>query len=1089
MGTPFFNNAQVSESEQSHNANDLFSSNEYHKFDGIHAGAQGNAYGQNWSYPQEGLGGASDSLNFDWRENDGDIPSSLDFQTSNDPLVQPFAAAAESNIQNAGFGGGHSIPFPQNAYDPALLSLSHPDPPRKNLQHSQTNTISPEALQNNVASSFNQHQLSTRNERIQPASTLSAPAQKIFPAPKGTSSGIFLISSPESLQKATNSKRLHKFANICEKTVELPISKSTIPVYNPRKSRNELNRPLSAVERLRAEAVRKKYQKSAATASRPGLSSLKTRDQSLVKQEEELESSSEEDSSDESEYESSSAEEEEPKPPIPAARPTAPKDAVRYDTIKSLWRPATPNQAMGEQSIRQGMNEFFEVVNTIGDRWKADCEDVKKAQDQNESRQVPVFKQRVVDQRELMEVAMDAALGHGYPEIIEYFGQHLKLLALLNRFLRDRVQESDWNGDLSRAILRFLSKCTRMTHGTLEKVQLGKLVPRFAKRGDDEVKTLASKINSNALAASKKQKAESSSYSSSSKDATASSAAGVKRARPNDQTAEQPFKKLSTQRSNANAGQSKTTVTPKQPSTPGVAAKFTSTATRPTGVKQKTNQVVAKPTGYFSALQAIKKPGTSIAASSSSSAQSRATQRSPTDTKSSTPASSSASAKPAFSFSETLANISRGPQKPEAAAKPNEETSKGPVEEKEVDKKREERLARLKARGNPRVSFKPQHELVDIHYLEHDAEEDLGHDESQTRDVDSVRSEGAMFKQLKMQMDEAEMDPIDDLSSRFDPPELVNFSEVDREHRNICFFPYCDSTRQPDCPEKAAQEQRESVTLVAVYTDPKDIPPSPKEPISDAEDPMDVTYDLGEPPPKVKDRIESVKSKEQEQARVPSSNDLAAILASLTQPQNPFQSFQSGQMDQGPSQNSGQNSGPNPMTELEKLFAQAPSSNQSFQPPGSANVAGDGQWAPENQMDLHPPPMPPMNSVSGPPNATDLAAFIASMDQMNAAQSNQQPPPIPFPPPPEFFQAMQESMQQPFNPMMPFMQPDQQLNTQRQPYENEERKRYREGGYRQYEPRPVKNDKKFTQTCKYWKEGKCRKGNDCTYRHDYELEK
>lgn len=48
-------------------------------------------------------------------------------------------------------------------------------------------------------------------------------------------------------------------------------------------------------------------------------------------------------------------------------------------------------------------------------------------------------------------------------------------------------------------------------------------------------------------------------------------------------------------------------------------------------------------------------------------------------------------------------------------------------------------------------------------------------------------------------------------------------------------------TQQPSSPEKAAQEHRESTTLMVFYTSPADVPPSPKEP--PAPDSDEVTSD------------------------------------------------------------------------------------------------------------------------------------------------------------------------------------------------------------------------------------------------------
>jgi hypothetical protein len=131
-----------------------------------------------------------------------------------------------------------------------------------------------------------------------------------------------------------------------------------------------------------------------------------------------LDSSSESESSDDdSEYDSSDSEEEEAEPsPLPAARPPQPLEGVRYDAMKAVWLPR--NRSAEAQQIRTGLKDFWEVVRTIRDRWKTDNEAVKRAIDTKKDGEVPMLKDRVNNQRNMLEVALRAALEHGHPDII-----------------------------------------------------------------------------------------------------------------------------------------------------------------------------------------------------------------------------------------------------------------------------------------------------------------------------------------------------------------------------------------------------------------------------------------------------------------------------------------------------------------------------------------------------------------------------------------------------------------------------------------------------------------------------------------------
>ena len=95
-------------------------------------------------------------------------------------------------------------------------------------------------------------------------------------------------------------------------------------------------------------------------------------------------------------------------------------------------------------------------------------------------------------------------------------------------------------------------------------------------------------------------------------------------------------------------------------------------------------------------------------------------------------------ATPKFSFAETLANI----------AKPKEMPSSELPSKPEIIETPEEKAKRLRKeeRRKLHVHFKPDDELVEIRMLTHDPEEDLGHDDTLTRDAGDLRGEARSFK-------------------------------------------------------------------------------------------------------------------------------------------------------------------------------------------------------------------------------------------------------------------------------------------------------------------------------------------------------
>lgn len=113
-----------------------------------------------------------------------------------------------------------------------------------------------------------------------------------------------------------------------------------------------------------------------------------------------------------------------------------------------------------------------------------------------------------------------------------------------------------------------------------------------------------------------------------------------------------------------------------------------------------------------------------------------------------------AAPKPAFSFSETMADLNK--PKELVPIKPAEDLPPETVEE------RQKRL-RKEARRKLRVSWKPDDDLTEIRLFTHDPEEEIGHDDSMIRDVADVGGEG---RTLKLHRGLDDLDDDDDPEAR-----------------------------------------------------------------------------------------------------------------------------------------------------------------------------------------------------------------------------------------------------------------------------------------------------------------------------------
>ncbi|KAL0257954.1 hypothetical protein SLS55_007122 [Diplodia seriata] len=1051
---------------------------------------------------------------------------------------------------NQTFADHGAVPpqFQQNNLDPALMSTAaaaeHPNFNSSNMRMyaasaAQASTIAPQALQSARQASYGpgtppvadfqvpspscpdrkpvlihsqqtQQRQSSAAQQPTLASTppasasapvyIPAPPAKYPDAPAGKPSGKFYIIDANELATSTNSMLLHEFLYIGNDPIEMPIMKSSLPQYQARKSRNELRKLAANDERLRAKIAKasKKAKTPAAKIARSRPVSFGS--PSSLRDEVSDSSSETETSEDDSDYESSDDETPEPSP-LPATRPNEALPAMRYDTIKATWRPR--NLPVTADEIRTAMKDYWDILQAVRNRWKEDQSALKQAQEKN-SRDIELLKGRVKDQRSLMEMAMKCALEHGHPDVIRVLGGNAPLLFLAYQFLADRIRENEYNDPFSKTIIELLARSENITMENIERTKLNTALKRYLNRGDERTKPRAERILERAQANSKKsgpattngaseKKPEIKKEADPSKEIKAEVAtrplplavAGVKRPRPSDNSAQQPAKKLTSA-----VGASTVTVGSKTAASglkkPG-ATTTTSSANGAASAAAKP-KMMAKP-NMFAGLQSASKR-------SSVTAQKPATVAAPK--KLAAPASSA----PRFSFAETMANLTK-PKEQQPASKPEE--SRPPETEEERAKrlrKEERRKLRVKWADNG-IGNKDQ--LESVRLFTHDPDEELGHDAAMVRDVADVGGEGRMFKQHKDMMD---LDDDDDRPSEEDfrawrTPSLVDFSAVPESERERNYEPYGGGVLSVDSPEKAVQEQHEANTLLVFYTSPGDIPPCPREPPEDEQQPHP---DAKEPwvgmTPGESAYTERAARHAPPQPPAPPADipmpDLSSIMSILSRTQQqqaptPPQPVHPPQLPQ---------SAP-PASDLEKTFSMfipPPQAPQVSQPPPQApasaapsadiqailaslgNLTGQAQQAQPPQPPQPPQQPPPaqfpnmaMNAGGAP--GFDLAAILQSVGNGGA------PPAVPA-----FGMPLPNQQGQPQNPHQPLpsqselFQQEERTKRQRGPEDhgadrgwgaNRRNKKWKNKNNPDYQP------PQFVVPCKFWKEGKCMKGDKC----------
>ncbi|GIK01838.1 hypothetical protein Aspvir_005879 [Aspergillus viridinutans] len=756
--------------------------------------------------------------------------------------------------------------------------------------------------------------------------------------------------------------------------------------------------------------------------------------------------------------------------PIPAVRPSEPEAAVEYDTLQAVWSPR--NRRPNADKVKNALVAFKDVVKRVRDAWKESSQAMKMAENKDENDKAAQLKKDVVLQRRLMDVVVSTTLEKGHPAIVEKLGEHPMALAATYSFLLDRHQASDVDGAFTVNILKLLARFGTVDEEVLQKTNIAKLLPRFVKKGGPTVKELSQKILENA-AASTKRKQEATKPAAKEGEATKSSAsepahgnnprfeiAGSKRPREGETNGQAASKRMvvtSNIKPSAKAGNATTNGPVKRPQETVQENKSAAAVSRP-----KANIVAPKPTSLFgSLLSASKRPGTSNAERAAAAAAAAKTSPPAEKKETQTPP-----PRPTFSFGDIMADLNK--QKDSESVEPAEDR---PPESEEDRQKR----LRKEARRKLRVTWKPDESLTEVRLFTHDPNEELGPSDRSQGEIGDIKGEGSV---LKLHRDLEDLEDDDDGVIREE--NLMNYtepSEIDKgdmtsDDRSRNYIKR-SGTQEPSSPEKHAQDHREATTLMVFYTSPADIPPSPKEPPqTDADEPLTEVTSFGELPDHIKVRQERYYS-----AVNPKPAPVAA--APPIAQTNQFDISNLLKIIQNASQ---QQSTPPPLPPPPQPASQAPMSDLE------RTISMFRQQQPQV------PQIPQFPSVSQAP-ATQGLDFQKILAVMSAQKQMPPAPIVPQVPPSQ--PAMAPSLAAIIS---QFANQNQQAGSS-QPsgqYEDPERKRTRETdgseesgddrfGYAKrskFGAPNKKHPKAGLVPCRYWREGKCLKGDNCTFRHD-----
>lgn len=839
------------------------------------------------------------------------------------------------------------------------------------------------------------------------------------------------------MSKATKSLALNKFVTFGTEPFHLPTNRSKIiclvftiiisnhraaalPLYTPRQSVKDLKKVGADSKKLARKAPTKQL-----SAGR-------------VLKREVSDSESYDDSSD---YDSDDSDDDDEESPLPPTKPEEPQAAFRYDIIKASWYPRRSQPS--SDKIKASLKQLWEIFNTIQNRWRSDSKTLKEAEDQKKLGELPVLKRRVAEQRELLQSALISSLEFTHPDVLYHLGQVKGFLYLCYQFLANRVKVLDYDGDLPSAIIEMLCRCSGTTTSEmLEETKLSKALNVLKKKVNDKNKSLIQKIEEGAAAGSKKAKVS----SPPEMDVTAES-------KPLKRPAPPPASRTSVEAPSKKMKPDSVTNGDKKPSTSGGTSKGASLGQQkrpgekpaPVPVRARGIQITNKPSSLFASLNAAGKKPLNTPASASNA---KPAVKSSITTAAAKKTVAAPNAKPAFSFTETMAELLK--PKEEKAVVPSKAEKQLPPETPEENAKR----LRKESRRHLRVKFRPGDALVSIKYFHHDPEEETGHDENFVRDAGDIGGEGRMFKQHKEMDDEDDDEDKEVEYLSWKQPSRVDFTRVPEDERKRNYAPFGGGEVQPTCPERDANIAHEKNTLNVYYVLPSDIPKSPREPLLQQTQSSNTTFTtFGPPPDMVLNRLPESATSTPPAPAVPPIDlgNLTNIVQQLTNQSNA-------------------NAASYPPAPVP---APAPAAAAPIATPDISSILSLlGQSQPQNGI------MAPLPIQSVQPNVAPPPMDFAQI--MAMAQQFAQPGNAPFPPPPAPMASW------PGYSSMPQQQQPDMASQHTQPYNGSGKRPISEDGSEtRGRDKRGKHDRGPYKVipCKFYELGKCSKGAKCTFIH------
>ncbi|RYP60545.1 hypothetical protein DL769_008079 [Monosporascus sp. CRB-8-3] len=517
---------------------------------------------------------------------------------------------------------------------------------------------------------------------------------------------------------------------------------------------------------------------------------------------------------------------------------------VEQNVVKIVWQdPVDPSP---QNSIAMAIGGYGSLIEELWTEHKRLNKEHKTAVEQKTSR-AKSLQDALKRQTELIHVAVETANTFGADSTLDNMGSNQKLTIILLNFVRYCYAIKDFNGPVPKSVLELVSHFTTVNTEFLGRLKLDSLRAKYIKDLDTESRKFFDQIFDNAKERDKQlpqqpqpltDMQDANKKTSKPQNTTMSSATKDTPAAPKPQPAKketglkgiasdvkrmQPIKYagLESARKSSNGTAGATTKRPRDDDSDSRSSK-----------KVAVEGTTGAPAANKAPPNAAANSSTTQPGATTSTVQTR-----PKTSASILPGKSRSTVKPAPKKTETqksvLGSILEEIAKPKETPKPREEPERPETEEEKA------RRLRKQSRRGRTVTWKPDDQLVEYRYFQHDSAEDEGRASNQLRDVRDNRSEGQMLKLLargKKEREDEEGSEDDDeedvrmTSLRAWREPLVSDHSALSQDRLAKNFESRGGLRKADTEQQRFISDYESRELMSIYTTTAEIPNTPKSP-------------------------------------------------------------------------------------------------------------------------------------------------------------------------------------------------------------------------------------------------------------------